>query len=265
MDVTGRLDGRVAVVTGAGDGIGRAIAGAFVAEGARVLVAERDEANGEAAVDALGERGPLPAHRRVPQGGRGGDDRRRRRHLGDRRRPGQQRLGRRSPEQGREQERRALRARLRRRRSTAPCWAMQAAFPMMRDQGYGRIINLCSLNGVNAHIGTAEYNSAKEALRALTRTAAREWAAPWHHRQRHLPRRQDGGVPSRVRRAPRARADGRRRQPHGPPRRPGRPTSPRSPSSWPREDSRYLTGNTLFVDGGSHINGSPWAPELPDD
>ena len=30
--------------------------------------------------------------------------------------------------------------------------------------------------GVNAHIGTAEYNAAKEALRALTRTAAREWA-----------------------------------------------------------------------------------------
>ena len=30
------------------------------------------------------------------------------------------------------------------------------------------------------------------------------------------------------------------------------------------DDSRYLTGNTLFVDGGSHINGSPWAPELPE-
>ena len=28
------------------------------------------------------------------------------------------------------------------------------------------------------------------------------------------------------------------------------------------EDCRYLTGNTLFVDGGSHINGSPWAPDL---
>ena len=24
------------------------------------------------------------------------------------------------------------------------------------------------------------------------------------------------------------------------------------------DDSRYLTGNTLFVDGGSHINGVPW-------
>jgi NAD(P)-dependent dehydrogenase (short-subunit alcohol dehydrogenase family) len=30
------------------------------------------------------------------------------------------------------------------------------------------------------------------------------------------------------------------------------------------EDSRYLTGNTLFVDGGSHINGAGWAPDLDD-
>ncbi|GIS34220.1 MAG: hypothetical protein Ct9H90mP5_06690 [Acidimicrobiaceae bacterium] len=43
-------------------------------------------------------------------------------------------------------------------------------------QSYGRIVNLCSLNGVNAHRGTVEYNSAKEALRSATRTAAREWA-----------------------------------------------------------------------------------------
>ena len=35
---------------------------------------------------------------------------------------------------------------------------------------------MCSLNGVNAHMGTLEYNAAKEALRTLTRTAAREWA-----------------------------------------------------------------------------------------
>src|SRR4029453_18010383 len=57
-----------------------------------------------------------------------------------------------------------------------PYWAMPAAFPHMKAQGWGRVVNLCSLNGVNAHVGTLEYNAAKEALRALTRTAAREWA-----------------------------------------------------------------------------------------
>ncbi len=30
------------------------------------------------------------------------------------------------------------------------------------------------------------------------------------------------------------------------------------------EDSCYVTGNTIFADGGSHINGVSWAPELPD-
>ena len=36
---------------------------------------------------------------------------------------------------------------------------------------FGRIINLCSLNGVNAHAYTTNYNVAKEALRTLTRSA----------------------------------------------------------------------------------------------
>ena len=31
------------------------------------------------------------------------------------------------------------------------------------------------------------------------------------------------------------------------------------------EDCRYLTGNTLFVDGGSHVNGANWVPELAED
>jgi NAD(P)-dependent dehydrogenase (short-subunit alcohol dehydrogenase family) len=28
------------------------------------------------------------------------------------------------------------------------------------------------------------------------------------------------------------------------------------------EDARYLTGNTLYVDGGAHINGVAWIPEI---
>ena len=51
---------------------------------------------------------------------------------------------------------------------SGPLWAMQAAFPHMRRAGWGRVVNLCSLNGVNAHVGTLEYNAAKEALRTLT-------------------------------------------------------------------------------------------------
>jgi NAD(P)-dependent dehydrogenase (short-subunit alcohol dehydrogenase family) len=28
------------------------------------------------------------------------------------------------------------------------------------------------------------------------------------------------------------------------------------------DDARYVTGNTLFVDGGGHINGVQWEPDL---
>jgi NAD(P)-dependent dehydrogenase (short-subunit alcohol dehydrogenase family) len=49
-----RLDGRVAVVTGAGRGIGYEIAGALAGAGASVVIAELDPALGEAAASKLG-------------------------------------------------------------------------------------------------------------------------------------------------------------------------------------------------------------------
>jgi len=42
-----RLDGKIAAVTGAGSGIGRAIANTFANAGARVFVLERDTGAGE--------------------------------------------------------------------------------------------------------------------------------------------------------------------------------------------------------------------------
>src|SRR5256885_13408636 len=46
--MTNSLDGRVAIITGAGQGIGRAFAKAFAAQGAIAIIAERNHERGEA-------------------------------------------------------------------------------------------------------------------------------------------------------------------------------------------------------------------------
>jgi NAD(P)-dependent dehydrogenase (short-subunit alcohol dehydrogenase family) len=256
--MSGALEGKVALVTGAGAGIGAGIARRFADEGAKVVVAEIDENAGQAVADAIGgvfvgtdvsnraqvenavqtalsEYGALDI---VVNNAWGGGSISRVEKKTD------------------EQLAQGIAVGY-----YGPYWAMRAAFPHMKARGWGRIVNMCSLNGVNAHMGSLEYNAAKEALRTLTRTAAREWAptgvtvnalCPAAKSQAFF--RAIGDYPELETMADAANPMGRM----------GDPYDDIAPVAvfLASEASRYLTGNTLFVDGGSHINGAPWAPDL---
>lgn len=52
---------------------------------------------------------------------------------------------------------------------------MKECFPYLKESGHGRIINTASAAGYDGNEGFGAYGMAKEAIRAITRTAAREW------------------------------------------------------------------------------------------
>ncbi|TCM14685.1 NAD(P)-dependent dehydrogenase (short-subunit alcohol dehydrogenase family) [Novosphingobium sp. PhB165] len=139
--------------------------------------------------------------------------------------------------------------------------AMRAAFPVMKAQGYGRVINLGSLNGVNAHMFTAGYNASKEAVRALTRTAAVEWGPHGITCNVICPSATSPQARDYFEANP-AKADEILSQvPAG---RFGHAVQDIGPVAvfLASEGGGYMTGNTLFVDGGGHINGVAWRPEV---
>lgn len=265
--MAGRLQDRVAIVTGGGDGIGRGIVRRFAAEGAKVLVAEIDESTGtqvakecEAAfgadvrflrTDAADKADNLAMidHAEETWGtvdvlvnnawGNGGG------------------LGRFEAKTDEEMLRGITMGFL------GPFWAMQHVLPIMKAQERGNVVNICSLNGVNAHMGTVQYNAAKEALRSASRTAAREWAQ-WQIRVNII----CPGAKTAASRAvfaanPKLEKSADESNPM---KRLGDPEEDIAPVALflASDDARYVTGNTLFVDGGSHINGANWAPDLGD-
>lgn len=259
----GRLTGRAALITGAADGIGLGIARRFAAEGAAVLIVDYDDEKGEAAAASLRAGGAKAAFQHCDVSQRdevkaavatcvesfGSIDVLVNNAYRGR---GPSRIEHKSDADFLDVMAICL---------MAAKWSMEAAFPMMRARGWGRIVNIASLNGVNAHMGTAEYNAGKEALRAYTRTAAREWAGYGICANIICP----AAVSANFRRFADMQPDlavaAASANPMG---RMGDPEADIGGVALflASDDARYVTGNTLFVDGGAHINGVLWLPDL---
>jgi NAD(P)-dependent dehydrogenase (short-subunit alcohol dehydrogenase family) len=172
----GRLEGKVALITGAGQGIGLGIARTFAAEGANLVitgrgeqklrgvvpelsalgaqvvvcpgnVAQRSDAQKavKSAIDAFGRLDVLVNNAQTLKPGTMLED------TDD------------------ETFRLTIESGL-----FGTLYHMQAALPHFKEKG-GSIINFSSREGISGGIGFGAYGATKEAIRGLSRVAAREW------------------------------------------------------------------------------------------
>jgi NAD(P)-dependent dehydrogenase (short-subunit alcohol dehydrogenase family) len=261
------LKDRVAVITGAADGIGRGVAQRLAEDGVRLVLADIDTEGGETAASEIREQIGVPVEFRTVDvtnheqvegmvaaaiASFGTID------ILINNAWGGTRQGRIEGKSDAEIQR-GLDMTV-----FAAKWAMQAAFPVMKAKGWGRIVSMCSLNGFNAHMYSADYNVGKEALRAFTRTAAREWAGYGITANIICPAAVSAAY-KRLYKTQSAMLDALAAQ--NPMGRMGDPYADIAPvvAFLVSDEARYMTGNTLFVDGGGHINGVAWAPKLPED
>ena len=174
--MTGRLDGRVALVTGAGQGIGRGTALALAKEGAKVALVGRTLSKCEAVAAEIADLGGTAVAIACDVGVReqvdaavdaavrafGGID-----ILVNNAQSSVQAKLEDTTDEDIELAWRTG--------ALATFYAMQAALPHLKASGRGSIVNFGSSTAIEGNVAFGAYAMAKEAIRGLSRVASREW------------------------------------------------------------------------------------------
>ena len=252
-----RLDSSVAIITGAGQGIGAAIAKVFAREGARVCVAEvkahrAERTAGEIAAAGgevfahpcdVGVKADIDAMVTATVARYGGVDVLVNNAHGF------------GPRARLEEIPEAQFDMSWRTGTKGTWWAMCAVRPIMAAKGRGRIINFGSLAAEHGHAGLGEYGAAKAGITSLTCTAAREWG-------------KDGITVNVIYPAALTKRgmDFRDRDPERyarlmaerPVARLGDPETDIAPIALflASDDAQFLTGHVFYADGGAHLGHS---------
>jgi 3-oxoacyl-[acyl-carrier protein] reductase len=248
--MTGRLEGRVSLVTGASRGIGRAIARALALEGATVFVGARDEARLADVVREVVDEGGTAVALSLDVADRASVDAALQRILESR-----GRLDHLVNNAGITRDNLLLRMKKEEwdqviaTNLTGTYLCTQAVLKPMLKQRSGRIVNVTSVVGVTGNAGQANYAASKAGIIGFTKAVAREVASRSITVNAVAPGFIDTDMTAAM--TEKARESLTSSIPLG---RVGRPEDIASAVAFLVSDAAaYITGQVLGVDGGFHM------------